>query len=86
MRRLMLITVLLAAVSISACDRPVVVNTPPAVAPVAGPAGPSGPAGATGATGSQGSPGYDGNTGDTGRPGAATTVIVNTPAASAPTN
>jgi hypothetical protein len=86
MRRSMLIPVLLAVSALSACERPVVVNTPPAVAPTPGPAGPAGPTGATGATGGQGSPGYDGNKGDPGRPGAVTTVIVTTPAASAPTN
>jgi hypothetical protein len=80
MNRSMLIAAALAALSLSACDRPVVVNTPPAPAGVPGPVGP------TGATGSQGNPGYDGSKGEPGKPGTGTTVVVTPPAASAPTN
>lgn len=59
----------LAALTLSACDRPTVVNTP-AVVTVPGPAGPSGATGASGATGSTGSTGSTGATGDTGSTGA----------------
>ena len=52
----------LAALTLSACDRPTVVNTQPAV-------GVPGPAGATGATGNTGSTGSAGNTGATGSTG-----------------
>ena len=83
MNRSMLIAALLAALALAACDRPVVVNTPPA--PVAVP-GPAGPPDATGNQGSPGAPGYDGSKGEPGVPGTRTTVIVMPPAASAPTN
>lgn len=92
----LLLAALLAALSLSACDRPTVVTVPVPVA-VPGPAGPAGPTGATGyqgnpgdpgATGNQGNQGNDGNTGatgQTGKPGDSTTVIV-MPPASAPAN
>ena len=83
MNRSRLIAALLAALALAACDRPVVVNTPPA--PVAVP-GPAGPPDATGSQGSPGAPGYDGSKGEPGTPGTGTTVIVTPPAASAPTN
>ncbi len=67
---------LCAALTLAACDRPTVVNVPPAPAPVAVP----GPAGAPGATGATGATGTQGATGDT---GSATAVII-LPAASAP--
>ena len=70
--------VALAALTLSACDRPTVVNTP-AVVTVPGPAG------ATGATGSTGSTGATGSTGDTGQRGATggdTVVIIPNPPAS----
>ncbi len=68
----MILTAALAAVlGLAACDKPTVVNVPPAQVGVPGPAG------ATGATGSTGSTGATGKTGD------GTTIIV-TPAASAP--
>ena len=81
MNRSILMAALLASLSLTACDKPTVVNVP---VPVATP----GPAGATGATGSMGSTGATGNTGNTGATGKAgdgTTVIV-MPAASAPSN
>ena len=91
MNRYVLMATLLAAVSLTACDRPTVIGVPVAVP---GPAGPTGATGATGDTGSQGntgntgstgSPGYDGAKGDTGKAGSGTTVIVVPPApASAP--
>lgn len=78
MKRSIIISALLAAISLAACDQgPTVVNVP-----VPGPAGP------TGATGSEGAQGYQGDTGakgDTGNKGAAgkagdsTTVIVTPP-------
>ncbi len=72
----------LAAISLSACDRqPAVVNVPVTTVPVPGPAGPTGATGSQGATGTQGNQGNDGSKGATGRPGDATTVIVLPPAA-----
>lgn len=61
----------LAALTLSACDRPTVV-TPPAVVPVPGPAGPAGAAGNTGSTGATGQPGATG--GDT------VVIVPNSPA------
>lgn len=95
MNRSMLISALLATLSLAACDRPTVVTVP--ATPVAVPAGPAttvvevpatpvavpGPAGPTGATGDQGT---SGSKGETGKSGDGTTVIVMPPAASAPTN
>lgn len=74
-----LLTALLATLSLAACDRPAVVTVP---VPVAVP-GPAGPQGATGDTGNTGN---TGNTGATGKPGDGTTVIVVAPAASTPSN
>ena len=74
MNRTMLISALLATLSLAACDKPTVVNVP--ATPVVVPAAPvvvPGPAGATGATGA------------TGKSGDGTTVIV-MPPASAPAN
>lgn len=65
---------LITALSLSACDRPVVVATPPTVVGVPGPAGPAGERGNTGSTGNPGEPGK-----------ASTTVIV-VPPASSPSN
>src|SRR5205085_4620898 len=67
-------SVALAALSLAACQREVVVTpaqAPAAAAPtiVAVP-GPAGPAGATGATGSMGNTGSTGSTGSTGDTGA----------------
>ena len=74
MNSMMMTAALAALLGLAACDKPTVVNVPPAQVGVPGPAG------ATGATGSTGS---TGNTGATGKAGAGTTIIV-TPAASAP--
>lgn len=64
----------LAAVTLSACDRPTVVNTPavavPGPAGATGATGSTGSSGSTGATGSTGSTGATGTTGDTGQRGA----------------
>jgi hypothetical protein len=97
MNQSMLMATLFAALSLSACDKPTVVNVPVPVA-VPGPAGPQGETGSQGSQGNQGnqgndgskgatgSQGYDGNTGATGKSGSGTTVIVMPPAASAPAN
>lgn len=59
---------LIAALGLSACDRPTTVVTVPATpAPIQGPAGPQGETGAQGTTGAQG---YEGSKGDTGKTGA----------------
>ena len=71
-----LTTILAATLALSACDRPTVVNVPPAPAPVAVP-GPAGATGATGATGSQGAAGESGS---------GTTVIVMPPASAPASN
>lgn len=59
----------LATLTLAACDRPTVVNTPPVVT-VPGPAGPTGATGSTGNTGSTGSTGIAGSAGGTGATGA----------------
>ena len=71
MNQIVLASMLLAAVSLTACEKPTVVNVPtPVVTPVVpGPAGPQGPSGTPGPTGKSG----DG-----------ATVIVVPPAASGP--
>ena len=90
MNRSILMATLLAALSLTACDKQTVVNVPVPVA-TPGPAGATGATGSqgndgnTGATGSMGSTGATGNTGATGKSGDGTTVIV-MPAASAPSN
>ena len=66
-----LLAALIATAALAACERPTVVNTPPAgtvvvPAPVPGPQGPSGDAGRPG------------------EPGKSTTIIVPAPAASEP--
>ena len=71
MNSMMMTAALAALLGLAACDKPTVVNVPPAQVGVPGSAG------ATGATGSTG------NTGATGKAGEGTTIIV-APAASAP--
>ncbi|MEP6969292.1 MAG: hypothetical protein ABJA49_02550 [Betaproteobacteria bacterium] len=71
MNKTLLAVALLATITLAACDRPAVVAVPVAV---------PGPAGATGATGATGN---DGSTGATGKTGSGTVIVV-TPAASAP--
>jgi len=67
-----------AVFGMAACDRPAVVNVPPAPVVVPGPAGPAGQTGSPGTPGTPGSPGA---------PGESTAIIVTPPpAASAPTN
>ena len=72
MNRSILLSALLAALSLTACEKPTVVNVPassttavPVPVPVPGPAGPQGA------------------TGDPGKPGSSTVIVVE-PAASAP--
>lgn len=89
MNRTLLISALFATLSLSACDKPTVVNVPvpPATAP--GPAGPAGPAGVTGNQGTPGDTGVqgaEGTKGETGKSGDGTTVIVTPPAAPVPAN
>jgi hypothetical protein len=67
MNHTLLITAVLATLTLAACDRPTVVTVPASPATVPGPAGPQGEAGSQGATGSQG---------ETGKTGDGTTVIV----------
>lgn len=71
-----LMAALLGALALTACDRPNVVNVPPAPAPAAIP-GPAGAPGATGATGAQGS---------TGDSGSGTSVIIMPPASAPASN
>ena len=75
MNRSIMISALVAALSLAACDQgPTVVNVP-----VPGPAGPTGATGSEGAQGSQGdtgAKGTSGNKGETGKSGDSTTVIV----------
>lgn len=62
---------LITALFLSACDRPVVVATPPTVVGVPGPAGPAG---------------ERGSTGNPGEPGKASTTVIVVPPASSPSN
>jgi hypothetical protein len=77
MNHSILLSALLATLSLTACDKPTVVNVPATPVAVPGPAGPQGEAGSQGATGSQG---------EAGAPSDATTVIVVPPEPAAPTN
>ena len=89
MHRTPLCALLLAAASLTACQRtevPAQSPPPPAVVVVPGPAGAMGATGATGDTGQTGQTGQTGDTGSTGKSGDGTTVIVVPRAASAPTN
>ena len=63
------LSAVLMAVALSACDKPTVVAPAVVTVPVPGPTGPTGATGATGSTGSTGSTGYTGATGDTGATG-----------------
>jgi len=69
MNRSLLISALLATLSLAACDRPAVVTVPASTVAVPGPAGPQGPTGSPGETGSQGATGYQGNEGVQGETG-----------------
>lgn len=82
MKHTLLISAVLATLSLVACEKSTTVNVPPSPSTVPGPAGPTGATGATGATGNQGT---EGTQGEAGKTGGATTVIV-VPPASAPAN
>ena len=73
MNRTLLISAMLATLSLAACDRPTVVTVPATPVAVPGPAGPQGETGSQGSTGYQGATGDQGKTGETGD---STTVIV----------
>jgi Collagen triple helix repeat (20 copies) len=81
MNHSIIISALIAALSLTACDqKPTVVNVP---AGPPGPAGAKGAPGVEGVQGSQGETGAQGNTGnkgETGKTGDSTTVIVTPPA------
>ena len=79
MKSLILISAVLATLSLAACDKPTVVNVP--AAPVAVPVAIPGPAGPQGATGNTGNTGSDGMKGDAGKPAESTTVIITPPPA-----
>jgi hypothetical protein len=84
MNHTLLISALLATLSLAACDKPTVVNVPATPVAVPGPAGPQGETGSQGATGYQGetgSQGDEGIQGETGATGDQTTVIVVPPEA-----
>jgi len=83
MNHTLLISALLATLSLAACDRPTVVTVPAPPVAVPGPAGPQGETGSQGATGYQGNEGIQGETGKTGD---GTTVIVVPAEAAAPAN
>jgi hypothetical protein len=86
MNRSLLVSTLFAVLSLSACDKPTVVNVPAAPAAEPGPPGPPGPQGATGSQGQTGYQGATGSQGETGKPGDGTTVIVVPADAAAPAN
>ena len=89
MNHTLLISAVIATLSLAACDRPTVVTVPVAPVAVPGPAGPQGATGDQGATGSQGATGYqgaEGVQGETGQTGDGTTVIVVPAEAAAPAN
>lgn len=69
MKHLIVISAVLAAVTLSACDKPQTVTPTVVTVPVPGPAGPSGAVGESGAPGATGMPGSTGATGDTGATG-----------------
>ena len=89
MNHSILISALLAAASLTACEKPTVINVPATPVAVPGPAGPQGATGNQGNDGSKGATGtqgMEGSKGETGKTGSGTTLIVVPPAASAPAN
>ena len=84
MKYSILISTMLAAVTLAACEKPTVVNVPasPAPAPVVVPV--PVPVAVPGPTGAPGAPGADGVKGEPGKPGDSTTVIVTPPPAPVP--
>jgi len=89
MNRSILLSALLATLSLAACDKPTTINVPAAPVAVPGPAGPQGATGMQGEVGNQGATGSQGEVGNQGKTGAsgdATTVIVMPPEPAAPAN
>lgn len=86
MKYSVVVSALLMALAISACDKPPVVTPTVVTVPVPGPAGPAGATGQSGSTGEVGAAGATGNTGatgdtgKTGKIGGDTVVIVPAPA------
>jgi hypothetical protein len=83
MNHSILISALLATLTLAACDKPTIVTVPATPVAVPGPAGPQGETGSQGASGYQGATGEQGAPGDQGKTGAtgdSTTVIVVPPA------
>lgn len=79
MNRSILISAMLATLTLAACDKPTVVTVPASPVAVPGPAGPQGETGSQGSTGYQGDTGEQGATGyqgKTGETGDSSTVIV----------
>lgn len=79
MKYSIVVSAVVMALALSACDRPTVVTPAAVVAvpvPVPGPAGPTGATGSTGSTGATGYTGATGDTGATGKTGGDTVVIV----------
>lgn len=79
MNRSILISAMLATLTLAACDKPTVVTVPASPVAVPGPAGPQGDTGSQGSTGYQGDTGEQGATGyqgKTGETGDSNTVIV----------
>ena len=70
MNHTLLISALLATITLAACDQPTVVNVPATTVAVPGPAGAQGEAGEAGAPGATGYQGSDGIQGETGSQGA----------------
>ena len=69
MKHVIVVSAILAAVILSACDKPQPVASTVVTVPVPGPVGPSGAVGESGAPGATGMPGSTGATGDTGATG-----------------
>ncbi|HEY9099339.1 MAG TPA: hypothetical protein VIN38_10750 [Thiobacillus sp.] len=79
MNRSILISAMLATLTLAACDKPTIVTVPATPVAVPGPAGPQGETGSQGSTGYQGATGEQGATGyqgETGETGESKTVIV----------
>jgi hypothetical protein len=76
MNNFILTASIIGLLSLTACDKPTVVNVPGETVVVPGPAGPAGATGSTGDTGDTGRTGNTGSTGATGETGGDTTIIV----------
>ena len=89
MNHLILTFTAMAVLSLSACDKPTVVNVPAdtVVVPVPGPAGATGATGNSGDEGIQGEAGKSGDEGiqgEPGKPGGDTTIIIPPPEVNMP--